>query len=45
MPIRMTDDSQEQNQIDYNDDQGDGGENRRDGGGRGPFLFFPSVFV
>ena len=44
MPIRMTDDPQEQNQNDYNDDEGGDG-NRRGGGGGGLFSFLPLAFV
>src|SRR6185436_2158845 len=40
MPIRMTDDPQDQNQQDYNDDQGGGGGGRSNipGGGIGALL-------
>ena len=44
MPIRMTDDPQEQNQHDYTDDEGGDG-NRRGGGGGGLFSFLPLAFV
>ncbi len=40
MPIRMTDDPQDQNQNDYNDDRGGGG-NRPGGGGGGLFSLLP----
>ena len=40
MPIRLSDDPQDQNQNDYNDDPGGAG-NRR-GGRRRSFLFFTS---
>ena len=43
MPIRMTDDPQDQNQNDYNDDQGGGGRrpNSPGGGGGGLFSLLP----